>query len=201
MRCSVAMKESTNVIGSGSNGTQHSNASTGGPYDSSSARYSSTSTLPSIETPSDDYTHAHPRPAKSVPMPQQPATTSSTAPFLRSAGRAFTFGSKKTEPLQGPVRPPVEPPPHYDIPDIPAIRHRAMTETSYASASTATPPKLLDNELDFGGDGDDFSNIFAGIGEERRRSRALEPQANHVAPSTVRFPSVTFITRLILVAR
>ena len=55
-----------------------------------------------------------------------------------------------------------------DIPDVPTInahqRPRAMTETSHASASTATPPKLLDSDLNLNlsiGDGkDDWGDMF-----------------------------------------
>ena len=51
-----------------------------------------------------------------------------------------------------------------------------MTESSFASASTATPPKLLDADLNFGeSDLDGFGNMFDHF--ERRKSRALEDQS------------------------
>ena len=41
-----------------------------------------------------------------------------------------------------------------------------MTQTSYASGSTATPPKFLDGELDFGkSDLDGFGNMFDNVGK------------------------------------
>lgn len=44
-----------------------------------------------------------------------------------------------------------------------------MTGSSYASESTATPPKLLDSGLDFD---DGFGTIFENFG--KRQSRVLE---------------------------
>ena len=63
-----------------------------------------------------------------------------------------------------------------DIPDVqPGLRQRAMTETSYASESTATPPKFLDSDFSFGQSeaSDDFANMFSSIGGEHRNSRNL----------------------------
>lgn len=79
---------------------------------------------------------------------------------------------------------PAVPQPYQEYSDIPGIKHtarqRAMTETSYASGSTATPPKLIDT--DFGGESDGFGNMFANMGAERRKSRALDlPKTSSVS--------------------
>lgn len=51
-------------------------------------------------------------------------------------------------------------------------RERALTESSYASGSTATPPKLLDTDLDLGqSDLDDLGTMFESFG--KRRSQLL----------------------------
>ena len=48
----------------------------------------------------------------------------------------------------------------------PYTRERAHTESSYASESTATPPKLLDTGLDFGST-DNFGRMFESFGKRR----------------------------------
>ena len=158
------------ISSSGSGGTQNSSSS-GGNYDtsSSSARYSSSSTLPSsssLEGAHED-PHTHPR-GHNVPLP--PAPTNSPGFSLRNAGRAFSFGAKKATQMR---EPPLEHNPmpqqsniYTDIPDVDlSVRPRAMTEASYASASTATPPKLRDEDLKltFSDDPDGFGNMFAGL--------------------------------------
>ena len=172
----------------GSGGTQKSSSS-GGLYDtsSSSARFSSTSTLPSTsstENYADDSVHAHPKPLPALPKPPIPAAQPG---FVRAAGRTYSFGGKPAQPAQAVrVGQDVQAPKemlstpqanvsYADIPDIPHVtRPRAMTDTS---GSTATPPKLLDTELDFGHreDPDDFGNMFEGFESERNTfSRSLE---------------------------
>lgn len=43
-----------------------------------------------------------------------------------------------------------------------------MTESSYASGSTATPPKLLDGDLNFGSsDLDGFGSMFDNVGKQK----------------------------------
>ncbi|MCJ1448993.1 MAG: hypothetical protein MMC23_009512 [Stictis urceolatum] len=153
----------------GSGGTQNS-ASTGGLYDtSSSARFGSSSTLPSsssFDAGHDETPHAHPKP------PQKAAAPSGFS--LRAAGRTFSFGARKS--IQHSMPSPNEiplPQQHAEYSDIPDIYHnnrqRAMTDTSYASGSTTTPPKLLDT--DFGNGGDGLGDIFADLGREKRKSR------------------------------
>lgn len=54
-------------------------------------------------------------------------------------------------------------------------RERAMTESSYTSGSTATPPKLLDTDLDLGqSDLDGLGTMFESFG--KRRSQILSGQ-------------------------
>ena len=56
-------------------------------------------------------------------------------------------------------------------------RPRAMTESSYASGSTATPPKLPDAGLDFGNsDLDSFGTMFESFGK-RQSQLVAEPAA------------------------
>lgn len=55
-----------------------------------------------------------------------------------------------------------------------------MTESSFASASTATPPKLLDADLNLSGsDLDGFGNMFESF---ERRSRVLVGQDVMLSP-------------------
>ena len=72
-------------------------------------------------------------------------------------------------------------------------RPRAMTESSYASESTATPPKLLEGGLDFD---DGFGSMFETFG--KRQSQILEQPptlggANTESPvgSTTRYYKVS----------
>jgi len=187
---------------SGSGGTQNSSSS-GGLYDtsSSSARFSSSSTLPSsssIENYTDDSVHAHPKPSK--PLPNLPLPVAKSGFFQRASERTFSVGRKaaQTEPAVEAVQVPhiprnavsiPQPNAFYNnLPDLGRItRPRAMTETS---GSTATPPKLLDTELDFGGSSDvDFGNMFEGFDSDRKRiSRSPE---NLSPAEAVRCPQLT----------
>ena len=55
-------------------------------------------------------------------------------------------------------------------------RERALTESSYASGSTATPPKLLGGDMDFGdSDLDGLGSMFESIG--KRKSQIPESKA------------------------
>ena len=54
-----------------------------------------------------------------------------------------------------------------------------MTESSYASGSTATPPKLLDTDLNLGqSDLDGFGSMFESFG--KRRSQLTQEQEGKV---------------------
>lgn len=63
-----------------------------------------------------------------------------------------------------------------------------MTETSYASASTATPPRLLDTNLNFSqsDDLDGFGNMFEGFGNQNPQTvEEQEASSNSTATFTV----------------
>ncbi|EER41965.1 conserved hypothetical protein [Histoplasma capsulatum H143] len=135
----------------GSRGTNNS-ASTGRLYDSSasSAKFSSSSTLPS----STDI------PIQDVPVP--PMHDSSFF-SLRSSGRTFSFGNKSSsaKSLQ-----------RQDV-VTPRSRGTVATRESAATASTtstATPPRLPDTNLDMG-DALSFGNMFDGLDREKENHK------------------------------
>ncbi|KAH8698268.1 hypothetical protein BGW36DRAFT_396091 [Talaromyces proteolyticus] len=156
----------------GSAGTHQSN-STGGPYDSSSsARYSSSSTLPSS---TDVPVHNDPaRGFHDIPVPESPSLFS-----LRAAGRTFSFGTRPSRfstPTHTPqhAQQPLPPQPQQQPVSAAHIRDRAMTASS---ASTATPPKLLETDLNLdAGDNDNFSSMFENFG--KRKSAILLQSSN-----------------------
>lgn len=171
------------TYGRGSGGTNHS-SSTGVVYDtsSSSARFSSTSTLPS----STDVTPDEPQSASSKALPDippPPLPHSQPAFSVRAAGRTFSFGRKALQ-ASGPESASKSGNAEGDLPgSIATTRERAMTESSFASASTATPPKLLHADLSFGGsDLDGFGNMFDNL--EKRGSRTLDGQGITGMPET-----------------
>ena len=54
-------------------------------------------------------------------------------------------------------------------------RERALTESSYTSGSTATPPKFLDAGLDFGSsDLDGFGTMFDNLGKRSSQAQASQ---------------------------
>lgn len=115
----------------------------------------------------DDNSYTGPKTSYDIPAPPVPESSHSA---LRAAGRAFSFGRKKTEPSTGPFN---SPRPNAAIAESDSytnsIRSRAMTESSYNSESTATAPKLLDSGLDFD---DGFASMFDTFG--KRQSQVLE---------------------------
>ncbi|KAL8843560.1 MAG: hypothetical protein Q9170_000064 [Blastenia crenularia] len=152
---------------SGSGGTNNSSSSGGHDNSSSSARFSSSSTLPSsTDLPLDDKPLPNPQDTRRIPAPPIPATQPLS---LRAGGRAFSFGRRKPQPSSS-ASPITQPPQAYNHSQDPGIqgRERALTESSYASGSTATPPKLLDAGLDLGGsDLDSFGDMFENFGKRR----------------------------------
>ena len=157
---------------SGSGGT-HSSVSSGGLYDnlSSSARFSSSSTLPSSNdvTPDEEPLTDSKDPYKG----SFPAIPHSQSPFSHraAAGSTFSFGRK---PPSSSTTLPLAARPDTSYIDSQELRNgpreRALTDSSYASGSTATPSKFLGTDLDLEEfDLDEFGNMFEGLG--RRRSR------------------------------
>lgn len=144
----------------GSGGTNNS-ASTTGLYDSaSSARYSSSSTLPSstdVPLHNDHLT----RGIHDLPIP--PVPESSSLFSLRAAGRTFSFGTRPQR-----ASTPLSQQQQQHQPSSSSsftARDRAMTASS---ASTAIPPKLLDSDLNISGSGEDnFSNMFENFGKRK----------------------------------
>ena len=117
--------------------------------------------------PLDENSHASPK--TSYEKPVAPPIPESHSAF-KAAGRAFSFGRKKAEAASIASlasRSGVE---HVQSDSERFNRPRAMTESSYASESTATPPKLLDDGLDFD---DGFGSMFESFG--KRQSKVLEP--------------------------
>ncbi|KAL9127001.1 MAG: hypothetical protein Q9217_004036 [Psora testacea] len=160
---STAGNNNLNVNNRGSGGTNNSTSSGGHDNSSSSARFSSSSTLPSsADIPLDDRPAPNPKDPRTMPAPPVPESTGISS--LRAAGRAFSFGRKKAENSVPPPRPVVD---HAESDGpVPYTRERAHTESSYASGSTATPPKLLDTGLDFGST-DNFGSMFESFGKRR----------------------------------
>lgn len=148
-------------------GGTHNSVSSGGLYDNSSAsaRFSSSSTLPSSNdiTPDEDSLTDSKDPYK-APFPTVPHSQSVFS--LRAAGRTFSFGRKPFGASTTPSSATRAKTSYIDSQESHnGPRDRALTESSYASASTATPSKLLGTALDFEqSDLDDFGNMFEGLG-------------------------------------
>lgn len=159
----VSTKAISLTIFRGSGGTNNS-ASSGHDNSSASARYSSSSTLPSsTDIPLDDGPSPHPKTSDNIPVPPTPASNPLS---FRAGARTFSFGRKKAQTSIN------TPPPLQHVSDSPgytyATRERALTESSYTSGSTATPPKLLETGLDFGSsDLDGFGSMFDNVGKSR----------------------------------
>ncbi|EKG14690.1 hypothetical protein MPH_08163 [Macrophomina phaseolina MS6] len=143
----------------GSNGSSAATSSASRFYDTgSSARYSSTSTLPSsAEFENDDLF------AKKVPAPGE--ARDRTSSFTSITGR-FAF-HRKSGKASG------SPPAKQDLDDVSlqnSGRDRAMTASSYAS--TAHPPKL--ENLPSSDFGNDFGDLFTSFASQQRKSAILE---------------------------
>lgn len=175
-------------------GTTHSAASSyhlGYATSGSSARHSSSSTLPSSFDAEADLDNGELYPVrKPQTTPSSPAVPEPTAPtFAARAGRALSFGLRSQKPSFPPSNVPSVPPlpsiPPQQLPvshnqpmnppslyrgDSDYSRDRAMTTSSYAS--TARPPQL--DNADFGGDGG-FDNMFENLSRERTKSKEEIP--------------------------
>jgi hypothetical protein len=158
---------------SGSGGTNNS-ASTA-PYGSaaSSARFSSSSTIPSSTDISNE-SHANSmvsaqRPFQDIPVP---SAQRSRGWSIKNAGRTFSFATKQKNEAPVESLPPPRPSPTIiqETNFTPGRRERAMTAST---ASTATPSRLLDGDLAFGdSDLDNFGNMFDSFGRRSNRASA-----------------------------
>lgn len=175
---------------SGSGGTTHSGSSYN--YDSSSARHSSSSTLPSSVDPErdPDDEDLFPRKVKSQPMNHASLDAPLPPPpsFTARATRAFSFGSRSSRPEPEKI-PPVPPIHHlqketYAQDDL-ANRDRATTVSSYASTAIPSSGNTNSSGLQIAGlsssFGDDFGSMFAGLGKE---SPQIEAQNRDLFPDT-----------------
>ncbi|KAL8966991.1 MAG: hypothetical protein Q9183_003120 [Haloplaca sp. 2 TL-2023] len=183
----------SNLNNRGSGGTNNSSTSSGGHDNSSiSARFSSSSTLPSsTDIPFDEKTLPNPPESRKAPVPPTPASHPLT---LRAGGRAFSFGRRKGQSPSS-ASPITQPPQAYGFSPDPAIhgRERASTESSYASGSTAKPPRLLDSNLDLGmSDLDSFGDMFENFG---KRQSVLGMDAESSDRVETEFPATTDTSR------
>lgn len=161
-------------IMNGNRGSGGSNSNTAYTTDNSS-RLSAASTAPSsTASRNEEWKSSHDKPSHDIPAPRVPKTQSGFS--LKSAGRSLSWGRNK------PNKTPTPPPPiSKDLPSLPSppaqdgyqSRQRAVTASSYAS--TATPPKLDERDLDLS-IGGDFSDLFSGFG--KRKSQMLEAEKN-----------------------
>ena len=167
-----AQRQSSNGITNppfrGSGGTENS-LSTRAPYSSaaSSARLSSSSTIPSSSDAHSEVNinHANQRPFRDIPVPPTPPTRPGFS--LRSASRTFSTGSKTTD---LPPKAPASRPPTISTQPTPLAHGRRERAMTASSASTATPPRILDSDLTIDDhDIDGFSNMFDGIGAQTNR--------------------------------
>ena len=157
----------------GSNGTENSLSTA--PYDSgaSSTRLSTSTTPSSIDAKSDCNVQAY----KDIPVPPPP---SARPGFLRNSARTFSMGLVKDR-SSGKATPGSSPAPSSAsamLPgDRPEMRSRAATASS---ASTATPPRLFDSDLDLdSSELDGFGNMFDGIGAKSRTGASPAERRQH----------------------
>lgn len=114
-----------------------------------------------METPGhEDWRTPHDR-HSDVPLPPLPKTSSGFS--LKNAGRTLSWGRNKATPSPSKVSDELPPSPTIRD-DSASSRTRAVTASSYAS--TATPPKLGERDLDLTM-GDDFGDMFAGMAHRR----------------------------------
>jgi hypothetical protein len=109
-------------------------------------------------------------PFNNIPVPPVPKSSSTFS--LKASGRTFSFGrSKNTNTPPPPPLPSKDPSPPLPDREYETGRARAVTASSYAS--TATPPKLDDEDfaLNLGGN---FADMFSSIG--KRKSQMLESE-------------------------
>jgi hypothetical protein len=153
----------TNNRGSGSSNTTKTVST------DNSSRRSDTSTTPPSSTVDlyEDPKSVSKKTFSDIPVPPIPKTPASNI-FLKTAGRTFSFGQKKT--ATPPTSPTIKEPEWQEGDD--KTQDRAMTaSTSIAASSvgtataTAIAPKLEDAEMDMGNDFN--TNMFKGIADRR----------------------------------
>jgi hypothetical protein len=172
----------------GSGGTTNSGSS--GFYDSSSAsaRHSSSSTLPSSvdqeRDPDDD--ELFPRKSKTTSMSRHGGTIAEEplrppTSFSARAARAFTVGNKHNRQDSEPKALPPVPVSNHAIASVPELptnhqRNRSTTASSYASTAVPSKPAKVETNLNLSASfGDDFSNMFDGIGNRSREELSQPP--------------------------
>jgi hypothetical protein len=187
----------------GSRGTTNSGSS--GLYDSSgaSARYSSTSTLPSSLEPEREPEEEELFPTKRAAAPMFSSSNSVSAAhglppppsFTSRASRALSFGLKGKTP---PPRLDDAPSTSIDLVDrttsrASPVRERAMTTSSYAS--TAVPTKadaqIAPIDLPSADFGNDFGNMFESFKDPRANKESPTPPALGGFNHTVRPDNLT----------
>ena len=159
--------------GRGSGGTALSGSSGYFDNSSSSARYSSSSTLPSsIEAEHEaDQDELFPRKAANSSSNRSSAASALPEPpsFSSRAGRAMSFGLRSKQNASPAMAQTQQMP---DVPENSLIRDRATTMSSYAS--TAVPPRIESN-LQASDFGSDFGNMFEGLGGSKKEEMLPPP--------------------------
>ncbi|KAF7133921.1 hypothetical protein CNMCM5793_005387 [Aspergillus hiratsukae] len=177
-------EEDDNIFAGSENLPPKHRSNLGGSSESSSSiRYSSSSTQRSLtDIPIQSETQSpHSRNLHDIPIPP-------ISGALRAAGRTFSFGGRFSKP--SPAIPPPIPSARQSPPGPP--RNRAMTSST---ASTATPPKLLD-DLNVGQLGDELNSMFDDLGKRDSAQSAslgkpldrLQSQASRPAPINTDVP-------------
>ncbi|XMA14205.1 hypothetical protein WAI453_006996 [Rhynchosporium graminicola] len=140
-----------------------------------SSRLSAASTAPSsTDVPRrDEWKSPHDKPFTDIPLPPIPKSASTFS--LKNAGRTLSWG-RNGHKSQTPPLPTTKEPAFQSVDGDLSGRQRAVTASSYAS--TATPPRLDDNDLGLSLGGD-FSDMFNGIGKVR--SAVLDAGTNRAA--------------------
>lgn len=147
--------------GSGSSNTTNTNLT------DNSSRHSNASTTPSTADTggSDEWRGAQRKLPKDIPVP--PIPKSSSAGFLKAAGRTFSFGGQK-KPLPAPSTIEESPPPSPISTGVRTPANGRPRAPTASTSATVTPPKVdEDFNLDLGGD---FSKMM--LGNDKRASVA-----------------------------
>ncbi|KZF24642.1 hypothetical protein L228DRAFT_237551 [Xylona heveae TC161] len=176
-------------------GTTSNSTSTGGYHDTSSAsaRFSSSSTLPSLTDAknSDEFASSkEPQNQHQVPIPPIPDSRPTFS--LRAAGRTFSFGAKspksvKSQPAH-PSHPP--PPPPTSSHSVPSPSYQSEPKRREAPRAAIASQKMashvhsaaaprLDTDIGLGGSnfgGAEFGNMFENFGKQDPRGPASQPR-------------------------